>query len=395
MTNETTPLDPTAIVLKAIADVKEGQKDNVKKADIETLETSLKADIKVTADEVDKLKATVAKIDEKAGILTTAVKQEVKSFNSLLADAIADSTDLIGDMYKSNTSKKFATSLKAVGDMSFANNFTNADRSVSDLRPGIEIIPSRKLHIRDLLSQGTMSTRDFIYVRETVGEGAVTYWQSGAKSQIDFDLTETTATARTIAGYVTVPKEMLADVAALTSFLQMRLMQKYLNAEDQQILYGAGTGVQLNGLTVAATGTASSATRIYDKIVLTAANIASNDFQANAVLVDPVSFAQMTLNQTTAKEYSYPINFNAANGTMQIAGLQVFQSTAVTAGNFLIGDWASAAQLLIREAPNVQFSTEEGTNFTKNLVTIRVEGRVALPIYQTGAWAYSTVGVFS
>jgi hypothetical protein len=78
-----------------------------------------------------------------------------------------------------------------------------------------------------------------------------------------------------------------------------------------------------------------------------------------------------------------------------LAGVPVFKSTAINQGFALVGDWTEGAQLITRKPPVVEFFYETGTNVITNQVTVRVEGRVALPIYHTGAWAYGAVGTFS
>ena len=52
----------------------------------------------------------------------------------------------------------------------------------------------------------------------------------------------TNAPAQVIAGYVRISRQMLDDVPAMTSFLQARLLEKYLVAEDAQLLSGSGSG---------------------------------------------------------------------------------------------------------------------------------------------------------
>ncbi len=48
----------------------------------------------------------------------------------------------------------------------------------------------------------------------------------------------TDAPAQYIAGFVRISRQMLDDVPAMTSFLQARLLEKYLLAEDAQLLNG-------------------------------------------------------------------------------------------------------------------------------------------------------------
>ena len=380
------------IVLDGIKAIKEGQKDMAVKADVTALETSLKADIKVVKDEQVKMQEQVDAI-EKNGSKLILAGEKGKGFNQLLKEAIHDNATAIQGLKKGS---KVELDLKAVGDMSFAVNFPTADVSVSDLRPGIIPQPNRKVHVRSLLAGGTTTSKQFTYVRESGGEGSPDWWMSGTKPQMDFDLEEVDAPVRDIAAYLQIPTNMLDDVEGLTSFLQSRMLEKWLQAEDDKVLYGASnTAPFFTGLTVAATGSASGSTRIIDKLVLSAASIESANYEANGILMHPRNYYELVLNQTTGDEYTYPVVFNAATGGLTVAGIPVFKSTAINQGYFLMGDWSMGAQLLTRMAPRIEFFYETGTNVVTNQVTVRIEGRVALPIYHTGAWVYSTVGLFS
>ena len=47
----------------------------------------------------------------------------------------------------------------------------------------------------------------------------------------------------------------------------------------------------------------------------------------------------------------------------------------------LEGDWTIGANLITREPARVEFFYEDGTNVQTNQVTVRIEERVALPVY--------------
>jgi HK97 family phage major capsid protein len=68
-----------------------------------------------------------------------------------------------------------------------------------------------------------------------------------------------------------------------------------------------------------------------------------------------------------------------------IMGIPVTINTAVTAGNFLVGDLSVASQLWVRDNLAVEFSREDSTNFRDYFVTVRVQERVAHSIYQPNA----------
>jgi hypothetical protein len=50
------------------------------------------------------------------------------------------------------------------------------------------------------------------------------------------------------------------------------------------------------------------------------------------------------------------------------------------------------AQIMQNQGISVQFSEFDSDNFTKNMITVRVEARIALPIYYTGAFIYGDFG---
>ncbi len=85
--------------------------------------------------------------------------------------------------------------------------------------------------------------------------------------------------------------------------------------------------------------------------------------------------------------YIYPQAF-LGTAPVSIYGARVISTTAVTAGDFLIGDFTMGAELAIRQDVTVEFSREHSSNFTSGLATVLIEERVALPIYRTGAFIY-------
>ena len=63
---------------------------------------------------------------------------------------------------------------------------------------------------------------------------------------------------------------------------------------------------------------------------------------------------------------------------------------AITVGEFLVGAFRMGAQVWDRESASVQISTENKDNFTKNMVTILAEERLALTVYRPEAFVKGT-----
>lgn len=345
----------------------------------------LKSQVSVVKDAADKLEA---KSNRK--IMN---ENQVKGFNATLAESIEKNADILGKMAAGelkHTSFKMDT--KAVGSMTEAVNLTgDIPRAYSNQ---VYALPSRKIHVRSLLPVGTISQGLFTFPLETGGEGApAAQVQGSAKSQVDFDITMTNAPAQVIAGYVRISRQMLDDVPAMTSFLQARLLEKYLVAEDAQLLSGNGTAPNLQGLTGVASAFAGAATVDVEQLVQAIAQVEASNYTANGILINPTDWANIINTKNTNAAYSLPgSTVVTTDGQLSIAGIPVYKSTAIAADKFLVGDWAMGAQIMQRDGISVQFSEFDGNNFTENMITVRVEARIAFPIYYAGAFCYGDFG---
>lgn len=312
---------------------------------------------------------------------------QIKSFGELLSESMEENADAIAKFARKET-KSVQFQLKDVGDMGFATNFGTASQSVANVRPGIITNPNRRVHIRDIVPQGTMDGSTFYYVKENgAGEGSITTWaeNSGAKPQIDLDLIEANAPAEYIAGWLRISKKMLADVKGMTAFLQMRLMEKLLVAEDNQLLNGNGTAPNISGITDTGNFTAANSSDTVDieQLVMAISQLEDEEERyANGILLRPSDYYRIALNKATGSgEYDLPGIVTLQNGILNIAGVPTYASTAANADQFIVGDFRMGALLLTREPAVIEFFYEDGTNVRENKVTVRVEERVAFPIF--------------
>ena len=318
---------------------------------------------------------------------------QVKGFNATLAESIEKNADVLGKIAAGelkHTSFKMDT--KAVGNMTEAVNLTgDIPRAYANQ---VYALPSRKIHVRSLLPVGTISQGLFTFPLETGGEGApAAQTQGSTKAQVDFDITMTNAPAQVIAGYVKISRQMLDDVPAMTSFLQSRLLEKYLVAEDAQLLSGNGTAPNLQGLTGVASAFSGAATVDVEQLVQAIAQVEASNYSATGILINPTDWANIINTKNTNSAYSLPgSTVVTTDGQLSIAGIPVFKSTAIAADKFLVGDWAMGAQIMQRDGISVQFSEFDGNNFVENMITVRVEARIAFPIYYAGAFVYGDFG---
>lgn len=265
--------------------------------------------------------------------------------------------------------------------------------------PGIVANPLRSKRVRELLPVGTTANNLVEFTRENVfTNNAGPQYASPAtenvtkpESGITFELKD--APVRTIAHWIPVSKQVLADSQQMESYINMRLMQGLKVKEDLQILSGDGLGANLAGILkagnyTAAPGFVTSENKL-DRILRTMAAIAVDEMAPDGILLHPNDWADLQiLKASTSGEYLLGLPGSATEPTLW--GVPVVVSTAITEGSFLVGAWAMGAQLWDREQASIQVSFEDGDNFVKNMATILCEERLALTIYRPKAFRYGT-----
>lgn len=350
----------------------------------------LKADFETQVAAFDALQSRVKAINDKPNA------KAPESFNEVLQKALVEKTDDIVKLHRKEK-KSVSLELKAVGDMTFANNFSTADVSTAFLNPNIIQLPKRKLHIRDLLTGGSMGIGStFNYVKEVAGEGSIATAAEGAtKAQIDLDLTEVQLPAQWIAGFLKISRNMLDDVIGMSTFLNSRLPELLLRVEDAQLLNGNGTSPNLSGITNTGNFTAfgGAATIDVEQLVQAISQLEGYDREANGILLNPADYYNIMLNKAAGSgEYDFPGLVTIVNGQMYVGGVPVYRSTAATVDKFIVGDWAMGANLITREPVKIEIFEQDATNVQQNKLTVRIEERVAFPIYGDNYFIYGDFG---
>lgn len=363
---------------------------------LKKMEEDFEAKLKAADDKLLEVNKYAENIEAqlKAKKLTPAEQQ---SFNDLMGAALEKGWSEIEKFKKGRKGASFTLEMdtKAPGVMTITNNVANAGAYFTTVLPGIRTLPNRKVHMRQILPLGSMSSSTLTYMRETGGEGDLAPWAVGdgtvAKSELDRDFEEVTVDAEYIAGWLRISRKMLDDMAALRSYLQMRLMEMYLKVEDAQTLNGNGTSPQLEGLlTVASAATVTTGANI-ERLVRAIGQLESSDYTATGIVLHPAAYYDIALNKATGSgEYDLPGIVVIQNGQLYVAGVPVYKTTAIAADTYLVGDFELGAQLFIREQPEVRFFEEDANNVTLNLITVRIEGRVALAIYRAEAFVTGT-----
>lgn len=335
--------------------------------------------------EVAELQAQVKEIKQSGG----DVKE--KSFNEHLADAIEKSADQIKEFASNKGGAPVTMTMKAVGDMSIAANFPGATPWIQQAMPGLIWNPYNRVWLADILPQATSTANSIIYPKENGGEGAVAPWtdKTQDKSQLDFDFTSQTAFFKWLAGIVIIEREMLDDIAWLTSYLQQKMLISLKTAENDFVLNGTSDTNPVTGLLAAATAYDGTFTNFGEMIIDAAYGqipTNTNDFYIPTnVILHPRDTVAIGLNKAAGSgEYDLPPNsITFGNGNLSIAGLSTVPTTSMTRNNFLAMD-RNATMFLRRMNAEIRMF-EDAALAKKNKVMFRIEERVSMAIFNNDA----------
>ena len=373
--------------LKAIAETKAASEGKT------ALEIkALSDDLAVTMKALDFMQKSMKKVQ----MPTMAAKNFESELGEMLSSKAAELKDF-------KTTKKGFGALelqsKVVGNLASATNLTGAYFVPPTLVPGVETKPYEQTHMRDLLPVGQTTSNLIRYVRDNGGQGGpAMVAEGGIKPQQDRALQVYDANVRKIATYFRVPEEMIDDIPYLQSFLAQIGIQEVMVVEDAQILYGDGTGQNLSGLFTNATAFAAGTSVIgasannFDVLMAARKQGRVAKYNIGVALLSPIDYFDMIEKKDSTNNYLFLGGGNgidlASNG-FNFRGLQVIEHTAVAAGDFIVFDPMKAA-IFDRMGTTVRFYDQDQDNAIKNLITIVIEKRLALPIYQPAAFIKGT-----
>lgn len=283
--------------------------------------------------------------------------------------------------------------LKAVANITSATTGTGGvgDAIQPHRVPGIVAGPDRPFMVRDLIMPGRTDSNSIEYVRESGYQNmAAAVAEGGNKPQSDLSFDLVTTTVKTIAHWFRASKQVLADVPLLQSYINGRAIYGLKYVEENQILAGDGTGQNLLGLIPQSTAFNDALRKAGDTKIDTLRRailqVRIAEYRASAIVLNPIDWADMELTKDANGQYIW---VNVQDGGQQrMWRLPVIDSNAVPEGEFLVGALNIAAQVFDREEAAVEVSTEDGNNFTTNMVTIRAEERLALAVYRPESFVH-------
>ena len=251
---------------------------------------------------------------------------------------------------------------------------------------GIAPVVQQRLTVRDLLMPGRTESNSVEFIRETgYTNNAAAVAEAAQKPESQLTFEAVSAPVATIAHWVHATRQVLADVPMLESHINERLIYGLKLKEEAQLLKGSGVSLNVQGLYTAATAYQNSGVTVtketlVDKLRLAMLQVELTGDSSQGIVLHPADWAAIELSKADNGEYLLANPFNQT--IPRLWGLPVVASQSLAQGEFLVGAFGTAAQLWDREDASIMISLEDRDNFTKNMVTILCEERLALTIYR-------------
>lgn len=257
----------------------------------------------------------------------------------------------------------------------------------------------RRLSILDLMPTAPMDTGAFDYLQETgsLDTGPAETADLAVKPSAVPTLVNATVTARTIPAWTRLSKPQIQDVPALQTTVETRLLYMVQRRLENQILAGAGDGNNLLGI-VHTTGIGAPAsvanvdTTNSDLVLNALGSVLSAEAEPNAAVLNPTDAIRMFKTKAASSGLRLDSQGAFSDLPQTIWGLPLILSTAVAAGNALVGDFAQGGTVFIRQGLTTLVSDADGNDFTENAVKVLVEMRAGLAIWRPACFAYVPLG---
>jgi HK97 family phage major capsid protein len=258
-----------------------------------------------------------------------------------------------------------------------------------DRQAGVIEIPQRPLTVRALVAPGRTNSNLIQYFRELVfTNNAAPVAENTLKPESNLTFEQADAKVIKLAHFIKATTEILDDAPAMQSMIDQRLRYGLDFVEDLQLLMGSGVGNNLLGLYTAATAYSAPITGIQAETAIDRLRLAFLQGElallpADAAVLHPSDWARIELLKDSQGRYI--IGNPQGNIAPTLWGRRIATTLAMTAGQYLAGNFRQSAQIFDREDANVVVSTENVDDFQNNRVTILAEERLALAIYRPGA----------
>lgn len=258
---------------------------------------------------------------------------------------------------------------------------------------GLHALPQRDPEIYGALGRRT-AVRDLLVIRPTTagsieylkgtrtGAAAIQAAEGDQKAEIALTWELVTSQVRTVAVWIPASRQALDDVEMLKDYVDLELRDSLQLEEDRQLLKGDGAGTNLSGLWTQAVAYTRHVTgdTPTDTMRRAITQVQLSRGVVNGIVINPIGLELLELDKDLEGRYMMAYTVTDSDGRTTSWRVPVVITDALAADEFLVGDFSRAARLWDRQQATVEISTQHADFFTRNLVAILAEERLALTV---------------
>lgn len=252
----------------------------------------------------------------------------------------------------------------------------------------------RRTHVRDLMTSISTESGAIHTLTETevAGDGPAVVGEGLDKPEVTLSFADDLERMKVIAAYMKVTVQQMLYVPQLMDHIEMRMSQLIPHEEDEQIIKGDGIGTNYYGLLnrdgireydPGLVGSSGDDTPI-DVIRRGIAQQEVFEHVVTGVALHPIDWMKMEIQKGSDKHYIWAMVQTLAGPVLW--QMPVAKTTAMTLGDFLLGDWQMGARIWDRQQATIRFFEQDEDNVQKNLVTVRGEQFSLLEVMIPGAF---------
>jgi HK97 family phage major capsid protein len=199
----------------------------------------------------------------------------------------------------------------------------------------------------------------------------------------------------TIPHWIPASRQIIADAPQLADYINTRLIYGLKLEEEDQLLNGEGGG-DIDGLLSNAQAfsedTEDDDTPI-DIIRRAILQAELANYPVSGVVMHPRDWANIELHKDSNNRYIWVQV--TSGGQLRLWRVPVVPTQSIAEDTFLIGAFSLGAQIWDRESASIRLSEHHSDYFTKNMVAILCEERLALTIYRPQAFVTGSLTIGS
>ena len=253
----------------------------------------------------------------------------------------------------------------------------------------VRVTEHEPLVLRDVLNVAPTTSDSITYTRlQSYTRAAAPVAKGAQKPEAAMALDTVTVPVKTHAVWIPAHENDLADLPRLANMIDTELLYDLRKLEEEEVLYGDGTGEHFRGILSdpgVQAARAEANDTLLDIIRRAITDVRRAGYEPNAVVIDPIDWEEIELLKGTDNRYVWAVIRDTLGpriwsiAVVETPAAEANRGDATEERNLIVGDWMRGATLWVRSAAAISMGWIND-QFIRNQRTILAEQRAAFGV---------------